>query len=582
MKNQNQASYWICYILKTGLIVWMNVAGSIFRIYRSYLKHRITMFLTFNCNLNCFYCNIIRQPDFDRRWKTKNSTYDLNQFVQFIDSLSGQAIQHLHLTGGEVTLVNDLPDMIKYASELKIPCSITTNGTAPFPVYKKLIDNGLREIRVSIDTLDPVLFDQNVGKKGTFQKVIKTISGLVGLRDLENKQIYLILNVCVNKDEFASLPETIKKLIQLGPDDIKLIGISHDRAEINDSKNIFQLVREIENYINTVQRPYPLLHKKLKTIFSKDTYGIEDFASKALMNNCFVPLTEKTVDSKYYYPCPVYLREGGQPLGSLGKDDPEMQSEKIWAFVNGDSCLTDPICKASCIYCTKIYNNHMNASVHKRVRKISSRFEPITQAIRYEEEISLDTVVKTMAKTESIRATYNKDVLFQPFLVIKPNGIKYENKIFSFLKNQNVVVDGIKNISDWNQAGLKIYTSPATLWNVYRGLLFARVLPLLEGHSKARILILRDHCSFQTLKEIKYQIRKLLPPENYIIHHQDEVFATGPGFLHSPDMDSYWIEYTALLGTQICNLDFFRGPFLTNTNPDHFFSSRCHTSSNPF
>ncbi len=156
------------------------------------ILHRITLFLTFNCNLRCFYCNIIGRPDFDKRRPTKNSTYDLHRFVHFLDSLAGQDIRHLHLTGGEVTLVKDLPDMIRHASELKIPCSITTNGTAKLSFYEKLIDNGLKEIRISIDTMDAIEFDKNVGKKGALQKVLKTISGLVRLRDNEDKNIYLI------------------------------------------------------------------------------------------------------------------------------------------------------------------------------------------------------------------------------------------------------------------------------------------------------------------------------------------------------------------------------------------------------
>jgi len=130
----------------------------------------------------------------------------------------------------------------------------------------------------------------------------------------------------------------------------------------------------------------------------------------------------------------------------------------------------------------------MNASVHKRVRKISGDLEPITQEIRYEQEIS-----------------------------------------------------------DWNQTALKIYTCPATLWNICRGLLFAQVLPLLEGHARARMLILKDRISTDSLKKIKHQIRKKLPPENYIIHHQDEVFATSPGFMHSPDFGNSCYEYNVSL-----------------------------------
>lgn len=508
--------------------------------------HRLTMFLTFSCNLNCFYCNTIRSAH-DKLWTAKQKSYDLKQFIEFLDKLETTRIRHLHLTGGEVTLVKDLPKMIRYSSSLGIPCSITTNGTAPVKLYQKLVDNGLKEIRISFDTTNPKLFDKNVGKKGAFEKVIKSISSLVRMRDYENRGIYLILNVCVSRNDFLNLPETIRKIIRLKSDDIKLIGISHDREIITSYKAVLDIVYKIEKEIEAhPYRLYPLLRKKLKTIFSQDTYGIEDFASKGLMKSCFVPLTERTVDTQYYYPCPVYLREGGQPLGSLDKDNWATQQKKILAFIRQDNCIQDPICQKSCIYCTKVFNNHMNASVYKKVRKVSGKIEPITHEIRYEEDINLDTVAKTMGQIEYERSEYNRDIKPKSFLVIKPNGMKYRKKIIGFLEERKILIQSRKEIKNWNEAALKIYTYPATLWNIYRGILFCRVLPILEGDSKAEILYLKNTVSCGDLKGIKQWIRGKLPPENYIIHHQDEVFITSPGYLHSPDEENIWIALNVL------------------------------------
>jgi len=514
------------------------------------ILHRVTMFLTFNCNLRCFYCNTIK-PVFGTSWPAKGDTYDIKQFVKFIDPLAAQNIQHLHLTGGEVTLVKDLSEMIRYATTLNIPCSITTNGTAPVQVYRKLVDSGLQEIRISLDTVDAMQFDKNVGRKGAFKKVIEAISGLVRMRDCENKNIYLILNVCVSRYDFMTLPETIQELIRLGSNDIKLIGISHDRDVIKDYNETLNIVHKIEKQIDKhSERSYPLLRKKFKTIFSQDTYGIEDFASKSLMNSCFVPLTEKTVDAKYYYPCPVYLREGGEPLGKLHEDNLKTQQKKTVDFIKGNYCIHDPICQKSCIYCTKVFNNHMNASIYKKVRRVSGNVEPITQETRYEKEISLDTIVETMGRVDFERSQYDRNITFQPFLVIKPNGMKYKRAIFSFLKKRDVVIHATKKIVDWNETALKLYTYPATMWNIYRGVLFSKVLPQIEGFSEAQILILQEDFSCEDLRKIKLEIRDSLPPENYIIHHQDEVFITSPGHLHSPDKENFWIECNVLFVEQ--------------------------------
>ena len=38
------------------------------------------------------------------------------------------------------------------------------------------------------------------------------------------------------------------------------------------------------------------------------------------------------------------------------------------------------------------------------------------------------------------------------------------------------------------------------------------------------MILLKNHVSFKVLREIKQRIRDELLPENYVIHHQDEVF----------------------------------------------------------
>ena len=503
--------------------------------------HRVTLFLTFKCNLNCYYCNTIR-PRPNNQLPGGRGDYDLKRFIRFINLVLNHDIHHLHLTGGEVTLVKELPQMIRYASDLNIPCSITTNGTAPPEVYKDLVQAGLREIRISLDTLNEALFDKNVGKKGAFQKVLKAIREIIKLRDLEDKNIYLILNVCVGQNGLKRLPNTVKQIGGLGSDDIKLIGISHDRDLMPNYGSAFKIVHSIETYINASDRPFYLLKKKLKTIFSQDTYGIEDFASMRLMRSCFIPLTEKTVDTHYYYPCPVYLREGGAPLGSL-HDDLKTQHDKVLSFIMGNECVKDPICQKSCIYCTKVFNNHMNAAHYKTIRSASGDFEPVTKEIRYEKRFSMETIAKTMNVIGHERSGFSRSLDSPSFLIIKPNGLKFEKKILSLLNQKKMGVHKIKKIKDWNKLALKIYTHPMTLWNVHRGLLFDKVLPLLEGRADAKMIIFKEEYALSTLKKTKEWIRQDLPPENYIIFHQDEVFVTSPGHVHSPDENNPWIEF---------------------------------------
>ena len=74
---------------------------------------------------------------------------------------------------------------------------------------------------------------------------------------------------------------------------------------------------------------------------------------------CVIPLTERTVDGAHYYPCSVYAREGGAPLGPVG-DPPAVQRARSLAFVQGGDCLADRICRRYCLHCTRTFNALVN------------------------------------------------------------------------------------------------------------------------------------------------------------------------------------------------------------------------------
>ena len=95
-------------------------------------------------------------------------------------------------------------------------------------------------------------------------------------------------------------------------------------------------------------------------MFANDAIGLE--AEPAAADGtwrCYIPLTERTVDGRFYYPCSVYVREGGAPLGEINESQAE-QRRKTAAFVARGDCLTDPICRRYCLHCTREFNARAN------------------------------------------------------------------------------------------------------------------------------------------------------------------------------------------------------------------------------
>ncbi len=507
--------------------------------------HRVTLFATFRCNLSCPYCHTIHNRP-RRRSPDDPVEYTLPLFRRVVDRMDVGAIDHVHFTGGEATLVKDLPDMVADAAERGIVTSLTTNGTASPRFYRELVERGLREVRISCDTHAPERFDACVGRRGAYERVRASIRELTRLRDEEGSPVHIIINMCVSRDNREELVDLVKASAALNPDDVKLIPLSQESKGLGDFGERRRVVEALEAFLADMpENRFPLLRRKLNTVFARHTWGFDDLASERLMAHCFVPLSERTVDATSYYPCPVYVREGGEPLGRLTERFSEQQ-EKTLAFVRGESCREDPICRTNCINCLKVFNLTANALERKTVRGRSGAAEPITRIATYPGVITHREVYNEMARIAAERARFRRDAPFRPFLAIKPNGMAYREKILSLIGDAGMEVSARAVIPDWNAAAMRIYSVPLTEEKVFNGLLMQRTLPLIDGTSKGELLMLKGNPDIDVLKRLKNRIRSVLPPANYIIFHREDLFVTSQRYVHTPDADSFWIEANVL------------------------------------
>jgi GTP 3',8-cyclase len=72
------------------------------------------------------------------------------------------------LTGGEPLLRPRVVDLVRAIASLPATqdLSMTTNGFLLAPIAQNLYDAGLRRINISLDSLDPQIFDQIIGSRG--------------------------------------------------------------------------------------------------------------------------------------------------------------------------------------------------------------------------------------------------------------------------------------------------------------------------------------------------------------------------------------------------------------------------------
>ena len=524
---------------------------------------RITLFTTFRCNMACPYCQTIRHNPPD-----PETEFTLDGLCRLLDTYAPTPIRHIHFTGGEATLNPDLAAMVNESARRGITSSLTTNGLAPFSLYERLMNEGLCEIRISCDGTDsqskrtvPDYRDQ------TFQEtVIERIRALVRLKERRKQPFSIIVNSCVSYDNRIAMAEQVAALMALNPDDIKLIPISYESPSLGNFQERHAVVRAIETRLTRLPpERFPLLRSKLATVFAPDTWGFRDWTGAHLMRHCYLPLTERTITSKGYYPCPVYVREGGPPLGPL-TDGREVQHQTIAAFAQGESCREDPICLDNCVNCLKRFNLLANAVIGRSALGKSGNREPITHLIETEdaERVTAKEVWDRMAEIKKAKTSGNGNIdaphpqfshdmetATPPFLVIKPGGMAYREEIFRFLKNEGIRIVQIIPISNWNRIATGLYATiglngTAQYQRIAYGILLEKVLPTIEGRSDGLLLILDLDLDLDWLKRIKQCLRRFLPPSNVVIHHHNGVLMTSQGFVHTPDKTKHREEMNYL------------------------------------
>jgi MoaA/NifB/PqqE/SkfB family radical SAM enzyme len=330
--------------------------------------HRLTVFATYACNLACPYCKtIVRSPGELERLPQRASTITRDGFAAILASLGHDVIRHLHLTGGEATLLKDLPAMVRMARDHGVGhISLTSNGTLPLTRFQALAEAGLDELRISIDAHDAALGARMTGRSGLWAASAAHLASLAS-RDAASRRVFVIANTVLSAANRHDLAAIVRFLIGCGVDDVKLITSVDEKEVLGDFDGARAALDEIECLLGHYpDDAFPLLRRKLQTVFDPASIGLGRIASTPDPDwRCYIPLTERTVDGMYYYPCSVYLREGGRPLGS-NLESADEQRAKTAAFVRDGQCLQDEICTKYCLHCTRAFNVEANGARRDR------------------------------------------------------------------------------------------------------------------------------------------------------------------------------------------------------------------------
>jgi radical SAM protein with 4Fe4S-binding SPASM domain len=166
--------------------------------------YRMDLAMTYRCNNNCAHCYNARARNFPEL-----STRD---WFEILDRLWDLRIPHVVFTGGEPTLRDDLPELIRHAESNGQITGLNTNAIrmADPGFVAKLVDAGLDHVQVTLESHLPEVHDLMVGHQGAWERTV------AGIRNVLQTRLYVMTNTTMLTHNCATIPDTLLFLAELG------------------------------------------------------------------------------------------------------------------------------------------------------------------------------------------------------------------------------------------------------------------------------------------------------------------------------------------------------------------------------
>lgn len=289
---------------------------------------RCELILTDRCNFNCPYCMKIRE-DYN-----KDLTYP--EAERIVGLWCDGGMKNLRLSGGEPTLWPRLVDLVQYANHRGTErIAISTNGSAHISRYLELVGAGVNDFSISLDACCASTADTMSGRSGVYDRIVNNIKEL-------SKLTYVTVGVVLTESNITELPEIIKIASGMGVADIRVITAAQWNYKLSDF-----------NINSHILDKHPILKYRINNYTSgRNVRGLADTDS----HKCPLVLDDMAVAANYHFPCIIYMRQRGDPIGEMhGSIEHIREKRRDWYWKTNTH--QDSICKRICLDVCVDYNN---------------------------------------------------------------------------------------------------------------------------------------------------------------------------------------------------------------------------------
>ncbi len=287
---------------------------------------RCEIIITDACNFDCPYCRGLRSDC--------KGVMPLEKITAAIDTWAQEGLQNIRFSGGEPTTHRHLIEAVRYARSRGVQrIAVSTNGSMPFEWYTNLIDAGVNDFSISLDACCSSGCDTMAGTCGFFDTIRTNIQEL-------SKLTYVTVGIVVTDENLDEVNKTIQFAHDLGVADIRVISA----AQYN------QLLECVAAIPEEILNAHPILKYRTNNIKNgRNVRGIREGDT----TRCHLVQDDSAVAGNFHFPCIIYLREQGNPIGKVG---PNMREERVKWFENHNT-HEDPICSKNCLDVCIDFNN---------------------------------------------------------------------------------------------------------------------------------------------------------------------------------------------------------------------------------
>lgn len=304
---------------------------------------RCELILTGKCNFTCPYCRGVEDG---------NMSWDHAAFV--VKMWGAHGLKNVRFSGGEPTMwhVRDadgnkrsLVDLVALAKSVGIErIAISTNGSIKTEFYDRLVEAGVNDFSISLDSCCAETGDKMAGDKpGAWHKVVNNIRHLA-------KKTYVTVGVVFTPDNIAEFKETVEFADSLGVADIRILSSAQWNQAFHDI-----------GFAPALLDRHPILNYRMSHFAGeRHVRGLKD----SDVRRCPLMLDDMVILGGHHYPCVINMRELGRPIGKVDFTlSPEEAIAKIrqerLAWARTQDTHANPICKKNCLDVCIDYNTRV-------------------------------------------------------------------------------------------------------------------------------------------------------------------------------------------------------------------------------